>query len=200
MVVARSVLVDKFKSTSQQTLTQLFAGRPESSPSEDSSDDDVFVKSPKKRTKKRKPPTCSLVTPPSVARKVKRVRDNVGEPVQRGDLVTSTAAELNHPRLLFGDIDEGYIFFGIVTEADQTALKVEWSTVEHGHQKARVVKKKGEKKGDHFRDIEWVSMRLVRVVARCNSGNLNRLNHFVKAAISAEFFFVRHVGWKRIHS
>ena len=191
------MLIDKLKSTSQQTLAQLFASCPESSPTKDSTDDDVFMKSPKG---KRKAPTCSLVSLPSAVYKSKRVNANVGEPAQRGDLVTSTAAELNHPRLLFDDIDEGYIFFGIVTQADQTALKVEWSMVEHGHQKARVVKKKGEKKGDHFRDIEWVSRRLVRVVARCNSGNLNRLNHFVKAAISAEFFFVRHVGWKRIHS
>ena len=112
MVVARSVLVDKFKSTSQQTLTQLFAGRPESSPSEDSTDDDVFVKSPKRKRKKRKPPTCSLVTPPSAARKFKRVNNNVGEPAHQGAFVMSTAVELNQPRLLFGDITEGYIFLG----------------------------------------------------------------------------------------
>ena len=194
-IIKRSVLIDKFKSAKQQTLTQLFAGHPESSSAEDSTDDDAFVTPSKiKRTHDK----YSLVTPPSA--KKKRENKQLGEPAREGDLVTSTAAELNHPRLLFGDIGEGYIFFGIVLEGDQTALKVSWSSVELGHQKARVIKKKGDKPGDFFKDIEWVSRRLVRAVARYNSGNLNRLNHFVKAAISAEFCFVKNVGWKRIHS
>ena len=121
----------------QQTLTQLFAGQPESSSAEYSTDDDAFVTPSKiKRTHDK----YSLVTPPSA--KKKRENKQLGEPAREGDLVTSTAAELNHPRLLFGDIGEGYIFFGIVLEGDQTALKVSWSSVELGHQKARVIKKR----------------------------------------------------------
>ena len=65
---------------------------------------------------------------------------------QKGDLVTSTAAELRHPRLLFDDIDPGYVFHGHVTATDRTTVDVIWSTVEIGHRHAKVAKKQGHNK------------------------------------------------------
>ena len=138
-----SAIIQKFKDTSQTTLTQLFGEIQKDS----SSDDDDFII--KRKTKKeRKEP--ALVTPVAVKKRRKshdtgRVKKSTGSLAQRGDLVTSTAAELKHPRLLFGDIDEGYIFFGIVTKSDETTVNVKWSTVEIGHQKAKVGKKKDKK-------------------------------------------------------
>ena len=40
----------------------------------------------------------------------------------------------------------------------------------------------------------------MRIVAKYDTENLDKLNHFLKAAIYAEFFFTQKVGWKRIRN
>ena len=98
-----SVIIQKFKDTSQTTLTQLFGERQEDS----SSDDDDFVIKIKNKKDRKEP---ALVTPVAAKKRQKsqdtgRVMKLTGSLAQQGDLVTSTAAELKHPRILFGDID-----------------------------------------------------------------------------------------------
>ena len=99
-------VIRSFKSSSQTTLTQIF-GRDALS----SSDTDSNFE-PKR--KKRLHP-ARIVTPA-----VKKLKPEVNPDwggrresefdatlAQRGDLVTSTAKELHHPRRIFGDIDAG---------------------------------------------------------------------------------------------
>ena len=159
----------------QTTLTQLF-GRNVDSPielsSEEQSDDD-FEPKPKRRN------FCIATIP------------------QVGDIVMSTATELRHPRLLFGEIDPGYIFFGLVKNDDKDTVDVAWLPVEIGHARVNVARKKGEPQ-DKFRSIVTVSRRLVRVVVKFNQQSLEKLNNFLKAAVYSEFFYSRKVGWKRI--
>ena len=60
-------------------------------------------------------------------------------------------------------------------------------------------RKKKDKKTKKFRGIGCASRRLVRIVAKCDGGNLDKMNHFMKATILSEFCFVKHFGWRRIH-
>ena len=61
--------------------------------------------------------------------------------------------------------------------------------------KAKVAKKKGEQDTEDFRDIKFVSRRLVRVVGKYDDGKLEKMNNFIKAAIFHEFHFKKNVGW-----
>ena len=60
--------------------------------------------------------------------KKKRARHFVNHPIETlalsGDIVMSTAKELKHPPLLFGDIDPGYLFFGLVKSGDMNMVDV----------------------------------------------------------------------------
>ena len=76
-------------------------------------------------------------------------------------------------------------------------VDVTWSRVEVGHMRANVVQKKGEGK-EEFRSIVTVSRKLVRVLVKKNQSSLDKLNHFLKAAIFGEFFYIRNVEWKSI--
>ena len=66
-----------------------------------------------------------------------------------GDLVMSTARELDHPDFKTGKIDGAYIFFGIVRKYSQTTVPqreriwVDWSQVEKGHS---LIKSENKKK------------------------------------------------------
>ena len=188
LVVPVTALLTKMKGADQTTLTQIF-GRPVIDLfSDESEEDDDFL--PKKKRKMSIKQECKIITPTKLV-----ICDRTF--AQKGDLVTSTAAELNHPRLLFDDIDPGYVFHGHVTATDRTTVDVIWSTVEFGHRQAKVAKQNKKKQ---FRGIGCVSRKLVRIVAKYDSENLDKLNHFLKAAIYAEFFFTQKVGWKRIHN
>ena len=114
---------------------------------------------------------------------------------QVGDIVMATALKLDHPRYRSGDIDPGYIFFGLVKSSEAKTVDVAWSEVEVGHVQAKV--KRGKDEVDYMGMI-CVSRSLVTVVVKYDQTNLDKLNHFIRAAIYAEFFFMRNVGWKRI--
>ena len=79
--------------------------------------------------------------------------------------------------------------------SEAKTVDVAWSEVEVGHVQAKV--KRGKDEVDYMGMI-CVSRSLVTVVVKYNQTNLDKLNHFIWAAIYAEFFFMRNVGWKRI--
>ena len=127
-------LVMGFKNAEQSTLTQIFGqteiGHKVNSPIDLSSsdgEDDDFVQMKKPRT---------------IGQFIKRMDSNLA---QVGDIVIITARNLKHPRLLFGDIDHVYVFFGIVKACDLKTVDVSWSDVEVGHKKARVLETKARK-------------------------------------------------------
>ena len=63
--------------------------------------------------------------------------------------------------------------------------------------RANVVRKKGEGK-EEFWSIVTVSRKLVRVLVKKNQSSVDKLNHFLKAAIFGEFSYIRNVGWKSV--
>ena len=191
-IVSTSVFIQKFKESKQSTLTQIFGVNglyPESSSSESS--DSVFET---KRKRKETP----IVTPKKMVKQKIDQTKNRGPSDQHlaevGDLITSTARELNHPRWLFGDIDPGF-FFGMVLSADPDSVEVAWEKVEPQLQKAKVATKKGERGNEDFRDIKFVGRSLVRVVGKYDDGKLEKMNSFIKAAIFSNFRFKKNVGW-----
>ena len=56
-----------------------------------------------------------------------------------------TARDLKHHRLLFGDIDPGYIFSGMVKGTDFKTVDVSWNNVEVGHKRRRSWENVGKK-------------------------------------------------------
>ena len=115
---------------------------------------------------------------------------------QPGDLVTATAKDLNHPRLLFGDVDPGYMFFGVVVSGDKYTPKVSWNRVESALRKAKIAARLGKKKED-FKEIKWVSRALVRVLGKFDDPHMARMNNFIRASIYHEFYFDVDQGWKK---
>ena len=76
-------------------------------------------------------------------------------------------------------------------------VDVAWSRIEVSHMCANVVQNKGERK-EEFRSIGTVSRKLVSVLVKKNQSSVDKLNHFLKAAIFGEFFYIRNVEWKSI--
>ena len=110
--------------------------------------------------KRRKRKEIRIVTPNKVSKK-KKVRgvEKRGASdkylAETGDLVMSTAKELAHSRMLFGDIDPDF-FFGVVISADHDSVEVAWNRAEPQLRKAKVAKKKGERDTEDFRNIKLV--------------------------------------------
>ena len=98
---------------------------------------------------------------------------------QVGDLVTSTAKELNPPRALSGEISPGSMFFGIVViSLDPNTVDFAWSHVELGHKSSDIVKPDIGRCGDDLYVVVCVDRRLVRIVAKNDNGNVDNVNHF----------------------
>ena len=131
LIVPVTAIIKKMKGADQKTLTQIFGRQVIDLSSDESEDDEDFL--PKKKRKMSIKQEYKVITPTKLV-----ICDRTF--AQKGDLVTSTAAELRHPRLLFDDIDPGYVFHGHVTATDRTTVDVIWSTVEFGHRQAKVAK------------------------------------------------------------
>ena len=125
-----------------------------------------------------------------------------------GDLVTSTARELDHPDYKTGKIEGAYIFWGIVRKYSQTTASrteriwVDWSQVEEGH---TLIKSDNNKiLHRHPMDKELVNIpavlkHKVRIIAKCNNPHLEGINRFLKIELLEEFYFIKPHGWRRIH-
>ena len=171
------------KKSDQSTLTQIYKRAP-TSPLEDSDDD--FV------TKKRKPKVTpdrsySARSPPKKRSKSHK-RNKVPDLAQFGDLVSSSAKELNHPRYLSGDVDPGYFLFGVVRGGDEDTVMVAWNNIEPA------LKDAGSAKVD-MKLMDYVSRNLVRVVGKYDDSKLIKMNNFIRATIYHEFTYKKGVGW-----
>ena len=135
-------------------------------------------------------PSKPKVTPvKSAAKREDRMKVSVPDLAQIGDIVTSTAKELNHPRYRFGDVPPGYIFFGVVEGESLDMVKVKWNKVEHRLRTAKIVKKRSVADSEVFNTIDYVSRAIVRVVAKFDDGGTRGLNTFLRAALYHEFYY-----------
>ena len=125
-----------------------------------------------------------------------------------GDLVMSTARELDHPDYKTGKIDGAYIFFGIVRKYSQTTVPqreriwVDWSQVEKGHTLIKSENKKilnRHEIEDDAIDLPAVLKHKVRIIAKCNNPHLDGVNTYLKLELLDEFYFIKPHGWRRIH-
>ena len=92
--------------------------------------------------------------------------------VQFGDLVTSTAKELNHPHYISDDIDPGYILFGVVRGVDKDTVIISLGKVEH------VFLKDESAVSNNVKVIEYADRTLVQVVEKLADANLEKINNF----------------------
>ena len=171
------------KKSDQTTLTQIYKHAP-TSPFEDSDDD--FV--PKKRKARVTPDRYNLSILPEKKRLKSHKRNKVPDLAQFGDLVTSSVKELNHHRYLSGDVDPGYMMFGVVKGGDKDTVLVAWNDVEPALK--------------HFVSVnsepnymDYVSPSLVRVVGKYDDPNLCKMNNFLCATIYHQFRFRKGIGW-----
>ena len=184
-----SVFIEQTKKTDQHTLTQLFR-RQSAQEFEDSESDPDFV-TKKTRRKRESDPIVSPNSREIKRNAVKKRRKRDSDLAQLGDLVTSTAKELRHPSYLSGQIDPGYILFGVVKGGDRDTVMVGWNKPE------RVFLQDKGWANDEMKITEYADRTLVRVIAKNTDQELAKMNIFLRAAIYHEFHFKRGIGWKK---
>ena len=180
--------IQNSKKPDQHTLTQLF--NKQNAHSDDSESDDDFVA--KKPRHQRKTPTIVSPNAQEIKRRSKAAnRKLIPDLAQFGDLVTSTAKELNHPDYTSGRVNPGYILFGVVRGGDKDTVLVSWNKPEPIFCKNTGVVNHDTKL------IEYADRTLVRVVAKSDDQQITKMNNFLRAAIYHEFFFKKGVGWTK---
>ena len=181
------------KSAKQGTLTQML-GYPDS----DQDFSDFVTPNPKKQKTTKSPHSKNSV----------HKKNPVGPKV--GDLVMSTAAELQHLDYVTQNISGAYIFFGIVrsystvgNDNEKEKVNVDWSAVETGHSHI-----KSENKNilhthpikNYAVNVPPVSKDKVHIVAKSNNPHLLGINEWLKMELLDEFYFIEPDGWMRIHA
>ena len=166
-------------------------GRQSAHKLEDSESDSDFVSK-----KTRHKPESDIFVSPRNSREiernaVKKRRKLDADLAQLGDLVTSTAKELRHPSYLSGQIDPGYILFGVVKGGDRDTIMVGWNKPE------RVFLRDKGWANDELKITEYADRNLVRVIAKNTDQELAKMNNFLRAAIYHEFHFKRGIGWAK---